>query len=179
VLAKTDRKTQGRGGHDCYPHHCAFYRGQGFRAPAKALFGLGALFGRHNQGDIKRVEQPTRIRTNVSGIAEAPYLHGEGMRAAKILSGCTYSPETLETIGKAFDDAWISIAEHFTGDASRAEAARERLAHAVLVAATEASRDSEPIKAMALQIMTSWSDRRGRRGPRSASCDTAPGMSSM
>lgn len=85
------------------------------------------------------------------------------MRAARILSGCTYSPETLETIGKAFDDAWASIAEHFTGDASRAEAARERLAHAVLVAATEASRDSEPIKTLALQIMAlsyrgSWLD---------------------
>jgi hypothetical protein len=91
----------------------------------------------------------------------------KGMRAAKILAGCTYGPETLKTIGKAFDDAWANIAEHFAGDASRAEAARERLAHAVLVAATEDSRDPEPIKTMALQIMVlsyrgSWLDPGGK-----------------
>jgi hypothetical protein len=91
----------------------------------------------------------------------------KGMRAARILAGSTYGPETLRIIGKAFDAAWASIAEHFAGDADRAEAARERLAHAVLVAATEESRDSEPIKTMALQIMAlsyrgSWLDPGGK-----------------
>jgi len=85
------------------------------------------------------------------------------MRAAKILAGCTYGPETVKTIGKAFDDAWANMAEHFAGDAKRAEAARERLAHAVLIAAKEDSWDSESIKSMALQIMAlsyrgSWLD---------------------
>jgi len=85
------------------------------------------------------------------------------MRAAKILAGCTYGAETLRIIGKAFDDAWADIAVHFAGDTGRAEAARERLAHAVLVAAMEDSRDPEPIKTMALQIMAlsyrgSWLD---------------------
>ena len=85
------------------------------------------------------------------------------MRVANILAGCTYGPETLKTIGKAFDDAWDVIADHFAEDAQRAEAARERLAHAVLIAATEDSRDPEPIKALALQIMAlsyrgSWLD---------------------
>jgi len=85
------------------------------------------------------------------------------MRAAKILAGCTYGPETLRIIGKAFDDAWADIAVHFAGDTGRAEAARERLAHAVLVAAMEDSRDPGPIKTMALQIMAlsyrgSWLD---------------------
>jgi hypothetical protein len=42
------------------------------------------------------------------------------MRAAKILAGCTYGPEALKIIGKAFDDAWADIAEHFAGDADRA-----------------------------------------------------------
>jgi len=51
------------------------------------------------------------------------------MRAAKILAGCTYGPEALKIIGKAFEDAWADIAEHFAGDADRAAAARERLAH--------------------------------------------------
>ena len=59
------------------------------------------------------------------------------MRVAKILAGCTYGPETLKVIGKAFDDAWADIADHFAGDARRAEAARERLAHATLIAASE------------------------------------------
>ena len=85
------------------------------------------------------------------------------MRVAKILAGCTYGPETLKVIGKAFDDAWATIADHFAGDAQRAEAARERLAHAVLIAATEEARESEPIKTLALQIMAlsyrgSWLD---------------------
>ena len=89
------------------------------------------------------------------------------MRAAKILAGCTYGPETLKIIGKAFDDAWANIAEHFVDDASLANAARERLAHAVLVAATEESRDPEPIKLLALQIMAlsyrgSWLDPAGK-----------------
>jgi len=85
------------------------------------------------------------------------------MRVARILAGCTYGPETLKVIGKAFDDAWATIADHFAGDAQRTEAARERLAHAVLIAATEDSRESEPIKTLALQIMAlsyrgSWLD---------------------
>ena len=89
------------------------------------------------------------------------------MRAANILAGCTYGPEALKIIGKAFDDAWANIAQHFAGDASLAEAARERLAHAVLVAATEDSRESEPIKLLALQIMAlsyrgSWLDPAGK-----------------
>jgi hypothetical protein len=85
------------------------------------------------------------------------------MRVAKILAGCTYGPETLNVIGKAFDDAWADIADHFAGDARRAEAARERLAHAILIAASEDSREPEPIKTLALQIMAlsyrgSWLD---------------------
>ena len=48
------------------------------------------------------------------------------MRVAKILGGCTYGPEALKMIGKAFDDAWAEIAEHFVCDADWA-AARERL----------------------------------------------------
>jgi hypothetical protein len=89
------------------------------------------------------------------------------MRVAKILAGCTYGPKTLKVIGKAFDDAWADIADHFAGDARRAEAARERLAHAILIAACEDSREPEPIKTLALQIMAlsyrgSWLDPAGK-----------------
>jgi len=87
----------------------------------------------------------------------------KAMRAAKILAGCTYSPEALKIISKAFHEAWSDIAEHFAGDAARAAAARERLAHAVLIVATNVSHEAAPIKGMALQIMTlsyrgSWLD---------------------
>jgi len=90
----------------------------------------------------------------------------KGMRAAAILAGCTFGPETLKTIGKAFDDAWGKIAEHFADDAGRAEAARERLAHAVLMASGD-SPDTESLKTMALQIMAlsylgSWLDPGGK-----------------
>ena len=86
------------------------------------------------------------------------------MRAAKILAGCTYGPVTLKVIGKAFDDAWAQIAHHFEGDPEARHAeVRERLAHAILVAAREDSRDPVELKNEALQIMAlsyrgSWLD---------------------
>ena len=89
------------------------------------------------------------------------------MRAAKVLAGCAYGPETLKVIGRAFDGAWADIANHFAGDRDRADAARERLAHAVLIAAAEDSRDHQQIKNTALQIMAlsyrgSWLDPDGK-----------------
>ena len=95
------------------------------------------------------------------------------MKAAKILAGCTYGPETLKIIGKAFDEAWADIATHFVGDTHRADAARERLAHAVLIAVAEDSRDHQEIKHTALQIMAlsyrgSCLDPAGKISPESA-----------
>jgi hypothetical protein len=74
-----------------------------------------------------------------------------------------HGPETLKVIGRAFDGAWADIANHFAGDRHRADAARERLAHAVLIAATDDARDHQEIKNTALQIMAlsyrgSWLD---------------------
>ena len=89
------------------------------------------------------------------------------MKAAEILAGCTYDPETLKIICKAFDDAWADIEELFAEDADRVIAAREWLAHATLIAATEDCQDSELLKNMALLIMAltyrgSWLDPRGK-----------------
>jgi hypothetical protein len=88
------------------------------------------------------------------------------MRVAKILAGCTYGPEKLKVIFKAFDDAWAEIADQFADDTRRADAARERLAHAILIAAAE-DEDPEPIKSKALQIIAlsyggSWLDPAGK-----------------
>jgi hypothetical protein len=56
-------------------------------------------------------------------------------------------------IGKAFDDAWLEIADNFGGDPHQIEAARLRLAEAVLSVAHEDSRDPETLKRAALQRM--------------------------
>jgi hypothetical protein len=89
------------------------------------------------------------------------------VRAANILAGCTYGPDTLKVISRAFDCAWAEIANQFARDRHRADAARERLAHAVLIAAAEDSHDYGEIKNIALQIMAlsyrgSWLDPDGK-----------------
>jgi hypothetical protein len=103
----------------------------------------------------------------VARAESAEFGPGGLVRAAKILAGCTYGPETLKIISRAFDGAWADIATHFAGDRNRADAARERLAHAVLIAAAEDSRDHQEIKNTALQIMAlsyrgSWLDPDGK-----------------
>jgi hypothetical protein len=102
------------------------------------------------------------------------------MRAAKIVAGCTYGPEALKIIGKAFDGAWARHRRALAGDADRAAAARERLAHAVLIVATDVCHESESIKGMAPQIVAlsyrgSWLDpgaknSRRRSQPHSRAC---------
>jgi hypothetical protein len=96
----------------------------------------------------------------------AAALSGELMKAAKILAGCTYRPETLNVIGKAFDEAWLKLAPNIEGEALQEEA-RERLAHAVLVVAKEDSRDPAKLTHEALQIMAmsyggTWLDPHGK-----------------
>ncbi len=72
------------------------------------------------------------------------------MKARRLIESAAFSPETLKVIGKAFDDAWASISDHYRGDE---EDARLRLAHSVLVVAREGSNDPERLKNDALQIM--------------------------
>ena len=75
------------------------------------------------------------------------------MKARKLIEGATYGPETLKVIGKAFDDAWSEIAGHFTHNGLQAQSVRLKLAHAVLAAAGDDSRDSDELKNAALQVM--------------------------
>lgn len=63
----------------------------------------------------------------------------------------SYGPEALKSMTQAFDQAWSVIAGNISGDAS--EAARLRLANALLSVASKDSRDVEVLKRDALEAM--------------------------
>jgi hypothetical protein len=75
------------------------------------------------------------------------------MKASRLISGATFGPEALKVITQAFDDAWSEIAKNFAGDMLSTEAARLRLANAILANAREDSRDPEALKNAGLQAM--------------------------
>jgi hypothetical protein len=79
------------------------------------------------------------------------------MRARQLIDGASFGPDALKAIGGAFDAAWAEISDTFRTDAI--EAARLKLANAVLSVASEDSRDVEALRRGALQIMA----RSGRR----------------
>ena len=82
------------------------------------------------------------------------------MKARRLTEGSAFAPKTLQTLCKAYDDAWGEIAHHFEGHEKLADEARIRLAHAVLVVANEDSDDFERVKNNALQVMAlGYSDR--------------------
>jgi hypothetical protein len=75
------------------------------------------------------------------------------MKARQLIDGATFGPDALRVIGRAFDEAWRDIAGNFGDDPSKIEAARLKLAEAVLSVAHEDSRDVAALKNGALQVM--------------------------
>jgi hypothetical protein len=73
------------------------------------------------------------------------------MKARRLIDGASFGPETLKAVGEAFDKAWAQIASNFGGDAQSVEAARLKLAQAILSIANENSRDVEILKNAGLQ----------------------------
>ena len=73
------------------------------------------------------------------------------MKAREIIEGASYGPEALKAIGRAFDEAWASIAGNFSDD--QVATARLRLANALLAVARNNSRDVETMKREALDRM--------------------------
>jgi hypothetical protein len=73
------------------------------------------------------------------------------MKARELIEGASYGPEALKAIGRAFDEAWASIAGNFSDD--QIAAARLRLANALLAVAKDNSRDVEVMKREALDRM--------------------------
>ena len=73
------------------------------------------------------------------------------MKARALIDGACFGPDALKAIGRAFDEAWASIADNF-GE-GQVEAARLRLASALLSVASDDSRDVSLLKNAALEIM--------------------------
>ena len=67
-------------------------------------------------------------------------------------SAHSFDPETLSVLYAAFDQAWAEIDHHFRGTLEM-EAARLRLANAILAVAEQGSQNSEDLKTLALQTM--------------------------
>jgi hypothetical protein len=76
------------------------------------------------------------------------------MKARKIIRGASasFGPAALKVIGQAFDEAWAEIGGSFSG-VQQIEAARIKLANALLSIATDASRDVGELKRAALKRM--------------------------
>lgn len=73
------------------------------------------------------------------------------MKAKQLLREATYSPEVLQIISTAFDNAWLVIAHHFSQEEK--EQARLNLARAVLAYASENSSDADELRKQALHVM--------------------------
>jgi hypothetical protein len=74
------------------------------------------------------------------------------MRARKFIQGATYAPETVKVLCQAFDEAWASIAQRYSGE-REIERARLRLANSVLSVAAQNGRDVQALKQSALLHM--------------------------
>ena len=76
------------------------------------------------------------------------------MRARTLVIGASLGPAALKVITQAFDEAWTSIAEQYkTATPDQVDAARVRLAQAMLSVASEDSKDVELLKQAALQVI--------------------------
>jgi hypothetical protein len=81
-------------------------------------------------------------------------LPGEAIvRARQLIDTASFGPDALKVIGQAFDAAWAEIAGGVGTDPDAIEAARLKLAHVVLLVASEDSRDVEALKRAALKAM--------------------------
>jgi len=75
------------------------------------------------------------------------------MRARQLIDSASFGPEALKAIGEAFDAAWAEIAHKFGNDPLQIEAARLKLADALLSIASDDSRDVEVLKRAVLERM--------------------------
>lgn len=67
------------------------------------------------------------------------------------VGGAVFGPEALDAMGQAFDQAWAEIAGNFGASLVEIEAARLRLAEAVLTVAAAGSTDVAALKYGALR----------------------------
>ncbi|HEU0062960.1 MAG TPA: hypothetical protein VFR19_23990 [Hyphomicrobiaceae bacterium] len=75
------------------------------------------------------------------------------MKARQIVESGSFGPETLKLAYQAFDEVWQSVSGYFGNDPVTIEAARVKLANAILAACEEESRDFKALKTAALAIL--------------------------
>ena len=75
------------------------------------------------------------------------------MEALKLIEGANYGPAQLAVLRQAFDAAWQQIAPQVSARASAIQAARLKLANAVLSTAPNGPMEVERIKADALKAV--------------------------
>ena len=77
------------------------------------------------------------------------------MKTHQLISGGTFGPVAMETIGRAFDQAWAEVADHFKPRHPLAVDAAQRLvADAILANATDESRDPDALRSAGLRTLT-------------------------
>jgi hypothetical protein len=75
------------------------------------------------------------------------------MKARQLVESGSFGPDALKVAFQAFDEAWESVAAHFGTDPLAIEAARVRLANAILSVTNDDSRDASALKTAALAIL--------------------------
>jgi hypothetical protein len=74
------------------------------------------------------------------------------MKAHNLLRRAGFGPDTLKVVFQAFDEAWSSISAQYISPVT-IEAARLKLAKAIIAVSRQDSRDPEVLKRLALQMM--------------------------
>ena len=103
-------------------------------------------------GSVPRLRSPGATATTTEASQEHCAKEAT-MTARQLIDGASFGPDTLKALGQAFDEAWQEIAPNFGDEQQEIDAARLRLANAVLSIADEDSRDVEVLKRAALQRM--------------------------
>ena len=75
------------------------------------------------------------------------------MKAQQLITDSSFGPDALHVLFQAFDAAWNDIAANFGDNPLAIEAARLKLANALLSVARDDSRDPDSLKRQALQVM--------------------------
>ena len=75
------------------------------------------------------------------------------MKARALIEGASFGPETVKAMGAAFDQAWARVVRIYGDSPDQVEAARLRLAEAVLSVANDGNTDIAGLKADALYAM--------------------------
>jgi hypothetical protein len=124
-----------------------------------------------NSLEVDEVRRPLFALPAVAS-APAPFIEaggvssvGDDLKARELIDSAAFGPDTLKVIGQAFDEAWDSVAGNFEENPLAIQAARLKLANAILAEAKANPHDDvETLKNAALQAVALSYRRRDERG---------------